>query len=270
MRLEFLRYRSPDPAAAERPPLLYVHGAWHGAWCWNVHMLPYTARQGGYHSFALSLRGHGASDGSVRFAALEDYLDDIAQAAAQVHSETGRQPVLVGHSMGGYLVQHYLARYRPPAGPSAGVLMATIPVTGPAAFFLRLTARSPLSMAATTLKLSPQELVRPIERAHLNFFSPDMPRVEVKRYYARLGQESIRFSLEGSLRLPQSTRVQVPVLVLAAERDRIFTLAEQQRTARAYGTEAVVIPGMAHDMMLERNWQDAADIMLRWLAEHGL
>lgn len=41
-------------------------------------------------------------------------------------------------------------------------------------------------------------------------------------------------------------------------------------TARRYGTEAVVFPNMAHDMMLEKDWQSVADRILQFLKERGL
>jgi alpha-beta hydrolase superfamily lysophospholipase len=72
------------------------------------------------------------------------------------------------------------------------------------------------------------------------------------------------------LNLPRPDRVKTPMLVLAAEQDRVFSVAEEQATARAYGTEAVVFPNMAHDMMLEANWQQVADRILGWLQEGGL
>jgi pimeloyl-ACP methyl ester carboxylesterase len=41
-------------------PLVFVHGAWHGAWCWDEHFLDYFADRG-YRALAVSLRGHGNS-----------------------------------------------------------------------------------------------------------------------------------------------------------------------------------------------------------------
>ena len=29
-----------------KAPLLFVHGAWHGAWCWDEHFLDFFAAQG--------------------------------------------------------------------------------------------------------------------------------------------------------------------------------------------------------------------------------
>lgn len=50
---------------AHATPLLFIHGAFHGAWCWDEHFLDYFA-QHGFSAYSLSLRGHGG-----RFAAIE-------------------------------------------------------------------------------------------------------------------------------------------------------------------------------------------------------
>jgi pimeloyl-ACP methyl ester carboxylesterase len=41
-------------------PLLFVHGAWHAAWCWDERFLDFFADRG-YRALAMSLRGHGKS-----------------------------------------------------------------------------------------------------------------------------------------------------------------------------------------------------------------
>ena len=58
----------------------------------------------------------------------------------------------------------------------------------------------------------------------------------------------------------------------AGEKDRVFSLKEERDTARAYGVEREmnIFPGMAHDMMLEPNWQQVAEYILAWLAKRGL
>ena len=57
-------------AAADRlrPPLLFLHGSAHAAWCWAEHFLPHFAAAG-YDAYALSLRGH------VRTAAVHTSVD---------------------------------------------------------------------------------------------------------------------------------------------------------------------------------------------------
>jgi alpha-beta hydrolase superfamily lysophospholipase len=103
------------------------------------------------------------------------------------------------------------------------------------------------------------------------FFSPQVPAEEIARHFARLQAESFRMELETLLlNLPRPDKVTTPLLVLAAADDRVFSVAEAQATARAYGTEAQIFPDMSHDMMLEPNWQGVADRILDWLREQGL
>lgn len=41
----------------EHPPILFLHGAAHGAWCWAEHFMPYMEQQG-LECHAVSFRGH--------------------------------------------------------------------------------------------------------------------------------------------------------------------------------------------------------------------
>ena len=62
-----------------RPPLLFVHGAFAGGWMWTDTFMPYLA-QAGYPCHALSLRGHGGSDGHehIDWLSIADYVEDVA------------------------------------------------------------------------------------------------------------------------------------------------------------------------------------------------
>ena len=71
-------------------------------------------------------------------------------------------------------------------------------------------------------------------------------------------------------KLARPERVTTPMLVLGAEEDAIFRPHEVRATAAAYHTEAIMFPGMAHDMMLEPGWQAVADTIIAWRAERGL
>jgi len=69
---------------------------------------------------------------------------------------------------------------------------------------------------------------------------------------------------------PRPSRVTTPLLVVGGEEDRILTPTEMERTAKAYGGQPVMIPGAAHDLMLDQRWQQAADAILGWLNDRGL
>ena len=269
MKLEIIANVKPStprwPHLPERKsPILFVHGAWHAAWCWE-NFLPYFADRG-YAAYAVSLRGHGASegrDGLCWYSAAYDYVADIAQ----VIQTLPHPPILIGHSMGGYVVQKYLETHE----ATAGILLASAPVSGLFGFVMRFGFRHPWPLLKSQLLLNSWHLIETPELAKDAFFSPQMPSAEIARHFARLQPESLRVVLEMTLlNLPRPKQVQTPMLILAAENDRVFSVAEEQATANAYGTEVVVFPDMAHDMMLEPNWQQVADCVLNWLRERGL
>ncbi|MEO8609682.1 MAG: alpha/beta fold hydrolase [Chloroflexota bacterium] len=260
MNLELLTHKSENKT--HPTPILFVHGAWHAAWCWEEHFLPYFASQG-WDCYALSLRGHGGSEGHIRWASGADYVSDVAQIVEKI----GTNPILVGHSMGGYVVQKYLENHAAPVG----VLLASIPARGILPFTLRMTARHPLRMLQTMIFLDPYPLVGTIELMEEAFFSPGLPREKMEHYFHLIQTESFRIILDSLLlNLPHPNRLKTPLLVLGAANDRVFTVAEQHATARAYGTQAEFFPNMAHDMMLEPGWLAVADRVTAWLTERGL
>ncbi|HZU65944.1 MAG TPA: alpha/beta fold hydrolase [Ktedonobacteraceae bacterium] len=250
-----------DPHAT---PLLFVHGAWHDAWCWAEHFLPYFA-QHDYISYALDLRGHGKSQGRdrLRWTTIADYVSDIEQVASQLE----RAPVLIGHSMGGLVVQKYLEKHTAPAA----VLLASVPPSGALRTTLSIAVRHPLAFLKANLTLSLYPIIGTPALTREAFFSPDMPEEKVQAYFARMQDESYRAFLDMMIfSLPHPKRVNTPMLVLGGGRDRIFTRKEVEATGRAYGTQAEIFPTMAHDLMLEEGWQAVADRILVWLEELGL
>src|SRR5437762_4644186 len=76
MDLELITRKAQGDSYAT--PLLFVHGAWHGAWCWDEHFLPYFAEQG-FDAHALSFRIHGKSEsvGQLRWKRAADYVADV-------------------------------------------------------------------------------------------------------------------------------------------------------------------------------------------------
>jgi pimeloyl-ACP methyl ester carboxylesterase len=72
------------PAGKARPtPLLFVHGAYAAAWCWEEHFLQFFA-DAGYAAYAVSLSGHGGSPGRKQLDSFSilDYARDVASIVA--------------------------------------------------------------------------------------------------------------------------------------------------------------------------------------------
>jgi pimeloyl-ACP methyl ester carboxylesterase len=250
----------------QRLPLLFIHGAWHGAWCWDAHFLPYFAEHG-YASYALDLRGHGGHwiDAPMWSLTVDDYVQDVSMAAAHIaQAHDGLHPVLIGHSMGGYVVQKYIERFSVPGA----VLFASIPVMGTLPLTLRLLRDYPLTTLTSGLGVRGYPFVKQVNRVHTLFFSAGMPREEVAAYQAKMGNESFRILLDaGLLKRPRPHAAKLTSLfVMAAESDAVFPVSEEEATARAYNVPLHVVDDIAHDMMLEHQWQRSADPILTWLA----
>jgi len=104
LRLEVL---SIEVDGEGKAPLVFVHGSYHGAWCWAVHFLPFFASLG-YDCYAVSLLGQGASDAPSEPGTIQSHARDIAHFVSQRCGK--RPPVLIGHSFGGLIVQYYLSQ----------------------------------------------------------------------------------------------------------------------------------------------------------------
>lgn len=244
-------------------PLLFVHGGWHAAWCWD-HLLEFFANAG-YRAVALSLRGHGASTTAKPFhsCSIADYVDDVRATADKL----GGQHVLIGHSLGGFVVQRYLEN-RP---ARAAVLMASVPPQGVLGLAMRVWRRHPwISFRSLTVGNLAGFIGTPaLAREHL--FCADTPEAIVESCVTRVQSESFRASLvDPTFRHVRSRRVTTPVLVLGARDDGLVTNAEVHATARSYRTEAEFFPGMGHNMMVEPGWVDVAERIHAWLETRGL
>ena len=244
-------------------PLLFVHGAWHAAWCWDEHFLGYFADRG-YRAVALSFRGHGQSDTPARLRDLSfaDYVEDLAAVACGLPSP----PVVIGHSMGGSIVQKYLESHHAPAG----VLMCSAPPRGYLGSGLRWLRRHPWDFARLTISGESLPYVSTPALARERFFSPNTPEVLVRRYAARLQEESSRVGLDGLVKLPRPDRVRAPMLVIGALEDGAVTPEEVRATARAYRTQPLFFAGMGHNLMLEPEWATVAQRIADWLAARQL
>jgi pimeloyl-ACP methyl ester carboxylesterase len=245
---EVLRAEPDEPA--DRPPLLFVHGMGHGAWCWQEHWMPAAAAQG-WSCAAVSLRAHGASGGydDLRRWKFRDYEHDVMQAIIDLP----RPPVLIGHSLGAQVVRRVLERYVAPAavlltppGGTVGLGVGLRIARRHPGKFLRAVAGQPITLGAEDL------------------FGPETDPQVAQAYEARLTPEPPLAVYEAMLR-PQPKRSRSPVLVVGGSADRIVSVADLVATAAIYGTRPHVFRGMGHDLMLEPRWREPLDLVLGWI-----
>lgn len=244
-------------------PLLFVHGAWHANWCWQETFMPFFVERG-FAVHALSLRGHGESSSqkSIKRLRGSDYVADVETAVSQLPT----RPILIGHSMGGYVVQKYLETFYAPGA----VLLASVPVHGVWRITMKIAKNHPQLFAKLNLKQSLYEVVSTPELAREHLYTPNTPEAIVKKTFAKLQEESYFAFLDMLLfDLPRPDFVNTPMLVLGGEQDYIFATNEVEKTAVAYKTHPHFFP-MGHNMMLESGWEAVAEKIAGWIGTLSL
>jgi alpha-beta hydrolase superfamily lysophospholipase len=224
-----------------------------------VHFLDYFA-QHGYVAHALNLRGHGNSEGRerLRWTRIADFVEDVANTVQQLPSP----PILIGHSMGGFIVQHYLEDHDAPAA----ILLSSASPAGLLPTAIRTARRQPWVFAKINLTLSLKPLLASPQLLGEAFFSKDLPEELLVKYWKQTQDDSFMAFVDMvALDLPNPAKVKTPLLVLGAARDNMIDPREVEATARAYHTHAEIISDVAHNSMLEQGWQNVAERILIWL-----
>jgi pimeloyl-ACP methyl ester carboxylesterase len=172
---------------------------WHAAWCWQ-NFLDFFADTG-YRALPVSLRGHAGSATSKRLrrCSLADYVEDVESVAATLPA----RPVVIGHSLGGFIAQKYLE-----SNGTCGRADGVGATTGSRGFTLRLMRRYPWLVTRGMFTGDARHGFNTPVVARELFYSAQTPESDVARYAALLGNGSHRVSLDAlMLNLPKPARV---------------------------------------------------------------
>lgn len=245
--------RAGPPPGQARRELLFIHGAWHGPGCWDGLAGPLAAA--GYGVNRLALPGHGDPAWPLpATTGLGDYAGLARRAAAALP-----RPVLVGHSMGGWLAMKVLEVVDLPA-----VLLMPLPPAGlPLASLLRLAVEFPAALAPV-LALRPLALATPAMAGRL-LYPPGLAPDHLTARWRRLVAEPGRVGLEMALGLvrcrPRPGRA--PRLVVAAGRDFLLPPRRLRRLAADLGAGYAELPGAAH-----APWPEQTGPLLALILDH--
>ncbi|XP_020251828.1 uncharacterized protein LOC109829129 isoform X2 [Asparagus officinalis] len=265
-----LKELDSGPNPGPNPPLVFVHGSFHAAWCWAEHWMPFFSGYG-YDCYAVSLLGQGESDSPSGSAAgtLQMHASDIADF---IRKEVNLPPVLIGHSFGGLIVQSYLSnRYSSHRSSSSGaVLVCSVPPSGNSGLVWRYLLTKPVVAIKVTLSLAAKAFANSLSLCKETFFSSKMDDRLVQRYQ-ELMRESSKLPLfdlkmlNASLPVASIPKNSVEVLVIGASNDFIVDKEGLHETAKFFDVQEVSIQGVAHDIMLDSSWEKGAETILSWL-----
>ncbi len=236
---------------------MLVHGYWQASWVWQERVIPALVAEG-WHCLAPSLRGHGDSEGRIRGTSISDYVTDIKSV---VHT-LDQPPVIVGHSMGGFTAQHYLANGYPAA---AAVLVSPVPRRGAWGATVRVARRHPWLFLKSNLTLDIGGIMDTPQSARDLLVAPPNSDL-VDRYYSRLERASYRVYMDFLFNRPVLEDVAVPSLVVGGSEDAFFSVREWKDTADRLRGELVVIDGLGHQPMWEGDGKQLTAEILRFLS----
>ena len=252
-------YEHPASHPNGCPPLLFVHGVLHAARCWSHRFIPYLQNQG-FHCFSLDLPGHGEDQAQFTHQiGLRDYLQAVRQAVETIP----QPPVLVGHSMGGYLIQRFLEKHTLPGV----ILIAPLPPEGFRKPTWRLFRHAPGAFFDALLHLEMARAFRTPAQVRWAMYRDDLAESDLLERMDEIGREPFKAYVDMLLQHARRPKQTTPALILAPEADRLISVADCRRTADWLSGEMVILPQAAHNVLLDQDWQPAANILVHWLTQ---
>jgi non-heme chloroperoxidase len=258
-------HAGPAPEATDHPPLVFIHGAFAGAWTWAEHFLEYFGGQG-FSCHAINLPGR---KGMEDFQRLHEFgIQEFVDAVISVVDDMPRPPILIGHSMGGFVAMR-VALERDVAG---AVLLSSVPPTGLAGPSVALALSKPLLIWEIARVQSMGEPTAALDTLHQAIFNDHVPKDVSARLlpWFQMESRSAVMDLHAVIVPPVAGLMGKPVLVLGAGRDNLIPPAFVHGTAAFLGTQAHIFDGMGHAIMLEVDWIEAAEAIADWLREQNV
>ncbi|MBI2890686.1 MAG: alpha/beta hydrolase [Nitrospirae bacterium] len=238
---------------------MFVHGAWHAAWCWAENFFPYFASRG-FTCYAPNLRGHGdGGDHSLlRRARFHDFVQDLGRLIEWLETP----PILVGHSMGGMVALSCSRLFQIQGLVFLASATPRDAVVSPLRFFMQ----SPGAILESLRTRRLDAVAASPEQTRKWLFSPDLPTPLLLDYHRRMQGESFRafVDLVGEAFRPVAAP-DVPTLVVGGRSDQMYRPWQTHATARRLRAECAILPGLAHNAMLDTRWRAAADRIAQWL-----
>ncbi|MGW4648170.1 alpha/beta hydrolase [Kitasatospora sp. NPDC004289] len=235
-----------------RTPVLFVPGAWLRAssWeCWVEHFANH-----GYPAHAPGWPGKPSDPG----------LDELTGHYAGIARAFEVPPVLIGHSVGGLVVQHLLGD----GVGRAAVALAPAPING-----VELLERECApECTGSSVELS-------VARFH-ELLANTVGREEAELLHERYAVPAPRRLVEDVLRhrgtaVDTANPARGPLLLVSGQEDRLVPDRVTRAVYKQYGdstapTDLKQWADRGHSLTVDGGWRPVADHVLGWLTERGI
>jgi pimeloyl-ACP methyl ester carboxylesterase len=218
-----------------------VHGAWHGAWCWDK-LVP-LLQQAGHSVVALDLPGHGADTTPLAEVTMQAYADRVCA----VLDAAAVPVILVGHSMGGAVISA-AAEQRPNKVRKLVYLCAFLLKRGTS--LLTMVQGDTQSTVLAELDFAPDGSAVTVKAAaQRELFYSDCTAADTHWAQAQLGAQPAA-PLATPLRLTAANWGRLPRVYLECTLDRAIPLSLQRAMVAALPCERVITLDAGHSPFL--------------------
>ena len=239
---------------ATKGSAVLVHGSWGSSAMW-IGYTQFLASYG-WDVYALDLRGHGKSGGSIAGATMIDYVQNVNQVVTEHGIE---YPVVIGHSMGGLVALMYAAEY------GAKTVVAIDPSPS-------REVQGEGEKKEYPAEYSPMDAGMPADPMEVMKALPDIPQEKLMRMKEMLGMESgvARSERKLGISVPKE-KLPMPVLFVGGELGESVPFGIGIKTARAmadyYGKDVLEIKGATHPgILIGEHAMEAVQKIERWMS----
>ena len=243
-------------------PIVMVHGAFCGGWVFEDFEKPFV--EAGYVVHRPDLPGHALHEPPQAVANLS--MSHYARHVAAFCARLPEPPILIGHSLGGLVVQLVAARMpvravallAPSAPWGVGVASLEEAIT---AFGMQMTTPFWSGAIAPSRSLMMHNGLNRVRKP-----ARDAAVARLRHESGRALAQTLNWWMDPFMTTSVGPGpLKAPALALVGERDRIHAPASVRLTARRIGAAFKVVPEMNHWLPAEADAHHLADIILDWL-----
>lgn len=261
MHIETIFQKNNQPES--KGTVLLLHGVCFGAWYWEDNFLSWFAKKG-YDVIAMSYRNHGNSEskGSIKWRRISEYLEDIHQVISTISGNI----FIIGHSMGGFLTQHYLQKHQHPQIKKA-LLLCTVPAGGVGVASWQIIKTYPLQFIQALCRFSFLPVFKNQARTKKLMFSNNSAIEKLTPIINRMQDESFLAFLDMLLlNKPSTKKIKTPLLFIAAAQDFLISPVAIEKNANQLEADFLLVDG-AHNINLEEGWENLGQKIAAFFAE---
>ncbi|MGZ4611010.1 MAG: alpha/beta hydrolase [Actinomycetes bacterium] len=262
-----------------RTPVVFVHGLWLHASSWQPWVDLFD--ESGYDVSAPGWPGDSDTVEATRAnpdAVANHGVDEVTAHFADVIAGLPAQPIVIGHSFGGLIVEKLLGD----GHAAAGVAIDAAPIKGVLPLPLSaLRAAFPALRNPGNIDAAVSLTVEQFHYAFGNALTPEESNDLHQRWTIPSPARPLFQAATANLNPHSETKVEVdnekrgPLLLTMGGMDHTVPEAITKSTYKKYRKSSVVteikeFEDRGHSLTIDHGWREVADSVLAWLKEQGL